>query len=227
VTGARHVRRGTWACAALVLATSSALAAPALADERPVAQGAGEPSPSGVRLALRSGVAVPVGEAFVASGALSDTIAGYVPLRLDLGYRLTRYLYVGAVGQMAVIVPSGCPAGGSCAGSDSRFGAMVAIHLLPSRVLDPWFGVGMGVETLRVSRAAGGSKVDITARGFELLDVDLGVDVRATRALRIGPVLSTSLGRFSSFWINDTKTRDFDTSLHAWVMAGLRGAFDL
>ncbi len=72
-----------------------------------------------------------------------------------------------------------------------------------------------------------GASTAITARGVELLDLELGADVKATRALRIGPVLSTSIGRFTTVSVNGTPTRDFDTALHAWMMIGMRGAYDL
>jgi hypothetical protein len=200
----------------------------ALAEDQPAASATGEETrSSGLRLALRTGVAVPIGEAFVASGALSSTITGYVPLRLDVGYRIDRHFYVGVAGQLAAVVANACPSDGSCSGTASRFGALIAYHALPSRELDPWIGIGMGFETLSVSRSTSGSKVDIAARGLELLDLELGADLRATRTLRLGPVLSTSLGRYTSVSVNDTATRDFDTSLHAWVMLGFRGAFDL
>lgn len=210
--------------------TLAMLVLPALASaaDQPVANASHETQrPSGVRLALRSGVAAPLGEAFVASGALSDTITGYVPLRLDLGYRIAHHFYVGVAAQLATIVPNGCPLRSSCSGTNSRFGVMVAYHALPTRTFDPWVGVGMGFEMLSTSRSLDGTKVDIAARGFELLDVELGADVRPSRALRIGPVISTSIARYTTITVNGTPTSDFDTSLHAWVMLGLRGAFDL
>lgn len=213
----------------LLLAACS-LGAPALAraDDRPARHAVHEEErPSGIRVGLRSGVALPLGQAFVASGVLSDTITAYVPLRLDAGYRIDRHFYVGFIAQLAAIMPNGCGAGDRCSGTNSRFGAMLAYHLRPARALDPWLGVGMGFEILSTSRSLDGTKVDIAARGLELFDLELGADLRPSRALRIGPVLSTSIGRYSSITVNGTPTRDFDMALHAWVMLGIRGAFDL
>jgi outer membrane protein len=219
------------AVAAFALATS--IAAPASAQEsddgaeREAANGAAVPSPSGLRVALRTGVARPLGQAFTASGAMTDTITGYVPVRLDVGYRFARHFYVGVAAQIATIIPSGCPSGSSCSGSDARVGIMAAYHLRPTRTVDPWAGVGIGYEALSVSRTVGGSSVDISARGFEILDLELGVDLRLTRSLRVGPVLSSSIGSYTRLAVNGTRTADFDTSTHAWVMLGFRGAFDL
>jgi hypothetical protein len=186
-----------------------------------------EPTPSGPRIALRSGVAVPFGYAFTASGALSDTITGYVPLRLDVGYRIARHYYIGVDAQLATVLPNACPVGGSCSGSDLRFGVMAAYHLLPGSVVDPWLGLGTGYEHLRVSRTVDGSTGKISARGLELLDLDIGVDVRPTRSLRLGPVLSSSIARYTRVSLNGSSTSDFDPALHAWVLLGFRGAYDL
>ena len=159
---------------------------------------------------------------------MSDTIKGYVPLRADVGYRFWEsHFYVGVAAQLAAIVPTGCAESESCSGTDVRVGALVAYHVLPSRVVDPWIGVGMGYERLKLTRSMDGASVDFTAHGIELFDVELGTDWRATRALRLGPVLSSSIGHFTKIAVNGTSTRDFDTSMHAWVMLGIRGAYDL
>jgi hypothetical protein len=218
----------------LVVTGAATCATPAVAA---AAEGEGEgqeaspsadlPTPSGLRVALRSGVALPLGDAFSASGAMSDTITGSIPVRLDVGYRFARHFYVGAVGQLAAIVPNSCVSDARCSGSDMRLGAMIAAHLLPTRLVDPWLGVGIGYESLSVSRSVGGSSVDISARGLEIFDVELGVDLRPTRSLRLGPVISSSIGSYTRVAVNGTPTSDFATSTHAWVMLGFRGAYDL
>jgi hypothetical protein len=222
------LRRRLLVAAAIAVVSSASRGA--AAREQDVAEAAAEtaePSPSGLRVAVRSGLALPMGEAFVSSGLLSDTIAAYVPLRLDVGYRIERHFYVGAAAQVAAILPNDCPPGASCSGSNMRFGVMLAYHLLPTRIVDPWVGAGVGFELLRMSRSVSGTSVDIAARGLELLDLELGADLRPNASFRVGPVLSTSIGRYARVAVNGASTGDFDSSLHAWVMLGLRGAFDL
>jgi hypothetical protein len=85
----------------------------------------------------------------------------------------------------------------------------------------------MGYESYGVTRSIDGSKSTIDSKGLELLNVDLGVDYRPYRGLRVGPVLSTSIGQFSELTINDVTTKDFQPQLHAWVLLGVRGAYDL
>jgi hypothetical protein len=208
----------------VLLATSASATEP----EHPMAPAARvEPSPSGPRVGLRSGLALPVGTMFTSSGAMNETIAGYVPLRLDIGYRLASHFYVGANAQFATVLPKACPSGASCTGTDMRVGLTAAFHLLPRRLVDPWIGVGMGIEWLNVSRTVDGTTVDVNARGLELIDVELGADVRPAAVLRIGPVLSGSVGRYTRIAVNGVETTDFTPSLHSWVMLGVRGAFDM
>jgi len=184
-------------------------------------------APSGVRFAVRSGYALPIGSAFQASGSLSDTVSGYVPIRLDVGYRFRDHFYAGAVGQLAQIIPNQCPSGASCGGTDTRISFMLAAHLFPHRRLDPWLGVGMGFETYGVTRSIEGSKTTINAKGLELCNADLGIDYHPYRGLRVGPVLSTSIGQFTELSVNGVTTKDFQPQLHAWVLLGVRGAYDL
>lgn len=216
----------TAATAGLLLSLCSVGAA--AADDTPAGSPRNEePSASGLRFGLRSGVALPFGSAFTGSGSLSDTITGYFPLRIDIGYRIARHFYVGVDGQLAAVVPAGCTTGFTCSGTDTRVGVMVAYHFAPSSTFDPHVGIGTGYEVLHTSRSIDGAGVDITARGFEMLDLEAGADVRPARAWRIGPVLSGSMGRFTSVAVNGTTSTDYATAIHAWAMLGIRGAFDL
>lgn len=220
------IARASFATALLVTTTCTCSA---LAQESaaPGSSSATQPTPNGPRLALRSGFALPVGSAFYASGSLSDTIAGYVPVRIDLGWRFREHFYAGAFGQLAEIVPNNCPSGATCSGENARMGFMLAAHLFPRRMLDPWLGLGMGYEMHDVTRVVDGFQSRISARGIELLDADIGIDVRAWKGLRVGPVLSMSMGQFTQASVNDVATKDFQTQTHGWVLLGVRGAYDL
>lgn len=216
------------AMSAMTGALALSLSSVAGADDQPAeTPKTAEPGASGLRFSLRTGVALPIGSSFPGSGALSDTITGYVPLRLDIGYRIERHFYIGVDAELAAIVPAGCTSGFTCSGTHSRLGVMVAYHLRPSETFDPYFGVGTGYEVLRTSRSIDSTSVDIVARGFELIDLELGGDVRLGRSWRIGPVVSGSVGKFTTVAVNGTPSTDFETVLHAWVALGFRGAFDL
>ena len=220
---------------AFAFAVSSALSfsfvvafpATAFADEQPPPIPVDDLPASGARFGIRTGLARPIGSAFAGSSALSDTIYGYVPIRLDAGYRIARHLYVGIDAQLAAIIPAGCTSGFTCSGMNTRLGIMVAYHFLPTKLVDPYLGIGTGYEVLQTTRSVGTTSVDITARGLELLNGDLGADVRIGRSWRVGPVISGSVGRYTSVAVNGVNSTDFTTLLHAWAMVGVRGAFDL
>lgn len=216
--------------ALLTLLLVTALAFPRAAHaeaESPEGARTMEPTPSGFRVGLRSGVGVPIGRAFASGTAMRDTISAYVPLRLDVGYRITPHFYVGVNGQLASLVSNACAGDMQCSGTNARFGVGGAYHLLPSRRIDPWLALGVGYETLSVSRTSDGRTADFTAQGVELVNVELGVDWRASRSLRLGPALSSSIGRYTQIAVNGARATDFDTTAHAWVMLGVRGAFDM
>jgi len=209
------------------LSLSLSLPAVAFADEEPPPVPANAVPASGARFGIRTGLARPIGSAFAGSSSMSDTIYGYVPIRLDAGVRIARHFYVGVDAQLAPIIPAGCTTGFSCSGMDTRLGVMVAYHLLPTKLVDPYIGIGVGYEILHTSRSVGTTSVDITARGFELINGDLGADVRIGRSWRVGPVISGSVARYTSVAVNGIDSTDFTTMLHAWAMVGVRGAFDL
>lgn len=208
--------------AALVVALALVAGAGSAAAEDEV-----RPSPTGLRLGLRTGFARPLGLAFNGSGALTDTIHGYVPLRLDVGLRLADHFYVGALVQHGVILPDACQGDLACRGRNTRLGFLVAFHLRPTRLVDPWIGVGMGYEILSSKRSTTSTKLELHATGAELIDAEFGVDLRPWRGLRLGPVVSTSVGQYTSGSLNGRSTSDFNTAVHGWVMFGLRGAYDL
>jgi hypothetical protein len=85
----------------------------------------------------------------------------------------------------------------------------------------------MGYEILSSKRSTTATKLQLDAKGVELLDAELGVDFRPWRGLRVGPVVSTSIGKYTSIDLNGRSTSDFNTTVHGWVLFGLRGAYDL
>jgi hypothetical protein len=215
------MRVGTRA-AILVLSTALVASISASAAADPEENG---PAP---RIALRSGVALPVGGIYDASGPLSDSVSGYVPMRLDAGLRFARgRFYAGLAGQLAAVFPNACASGATCSGTDARVAAMFAVHLLPERFADPWVGIGIGYESFSLSRRSDGAKVDLSASGLELAALDLGVDLRPAPHMRIGPVVSATLGRFTSVSVNGAESEDFAPLFHSWILLGVRGAYDL
>src|SRR5262249_26815696 len=148
---------------------------------------------------VRSGAAVPVGNAYAASGPLGSTVAAMIPFRLDVGFRLSPRWTIGLQGGAALVLPATCPAGVRCSGTDLRMGATVTFDTLPYGRFDPWIGLGLGYEWLWLRHGDAADRFTFDARGPEVVEMTLGFDFRPEPRLRIGPVVSASVGRFD--WI--------------------------
>jgi hypothetical protein len=225
------------------------------APPRPEAPPAAEPEPYAARPGPQVGarVAYSAGFGSVYEGlAMSDWSSGAVPVILDLGWRFLPQLYVGAYGQVAPTVtrssPVACPDGTDCSALDWRVGLEVDFHFWPSSRFDPYVGVGGGYEILH--RAVSGPvtlplgsqtktgmvNASISDRGWELVNVTAGFDLRAARNIGIGPFVTGALGRFDVHNGTESTILDGGTvssgsvrgvvhTVHEQLIVGLRGTF--
>jgi hypothetical protein len=232
---ALSLRRKSAAVLALggVVATLS-VAAPAAAQD------------SGFEVGLRTGYGVPLGEAVDgASEDINNMIAGVVPLWLDLGYRVTPNVFIGGYFQYGFGV-LGENLDGPCEENDDvdcsvhshRVGAQLHYHFSPRNSADPWLGIGFGYEWLKMGVEGDGGEFDLTARGFELANLQGGVDFYPADNFYLGPFLSFSLDQYSSVEADcsgqagvicgalDEIDGDIDDkSIHNWLMIGVRGGY--
>lgn len=220
-------------------AATAQKAAPPAADAPP----SDSPSPDGFSLGGRVGYALPMGS--IAKDAsldgatdLSRTASGMVPFWLDAGYRIDPHWYVGGYFQLGLVSTAGdlCRrAAGqnacSSSGTNLRFGAMARYTFKPDARVAPWIGASSGYEVLNVSVTVGKVSADASAKGWELAGLHLGADIHVAPAVVIGPVVSASIGQYTSqSWSqpNGSGSSDFtNTSLHHWVSLGFRGQYDL
>lgn len=165
--------------------------------------------------------------------ALGDVLSGQLPIGVDFGYRLTPALTLGVYGQYGVVFlkehDEGCPEEAECSAMDLRFGLALRYHLAPDQKLDPWVAVGAGYEVLRGSGEQGGFESTQTYHGFELLNLELGLDVELAERLAVGPFVGLALGQFSSAsfeTVFGSVERDV-SGLHQWLTLGVRGSFEL
>lgn len=185
---------------------------------------------SGLELGLRTGYALPLGDA-LKDIKMKDGVSGKIPLQLDIGYRVMPQLYVGAFFEYGIMLQSSrikdfCDAAKlDCSASTLRFGANVQYHFLTQGTILPWAGVGAGYEIF--SGKTGDLKSSYS--GLEFLNVQLGGDFLATSSLRIGPVVGFSLGQFSSrkFGNESNDIPDEGKAFHQWLTLGIRGAYGL
>jgi hypothetical protein len=160
-----------------------------------------------------------------------------VPVQLDVLYRLLPDLAAGAYasygfGQVAPDALDGACMAGSpfeCSATVVRAGLQVLYTLSRTAApVVPWVGAGAGWEwtTLEASRA--GRTLRARMDGLELLDLQLGVDYRATPRIGVGPYVGYSFGWYRVARVGDLKGLEVsERALHSWISLGLRGQLDL
>lgn len=200
------------------------------------------PREEGVEFAFRGGYSIPFGKAAggtsqnpndLATGRnLGDVVTGAFPIWLDAGYRVVPSLMIGVYaayefGNAGSSLSSACA---DCGVHIGRVGLEAHYHFLPWRRLDPWLGAGIGYEALTVDFSAQGQDASVTMSGFELLQMQAGLDIAMTRPsdiwFALGPFVSFALSTYSDASCSGPGTRCdgiTDTAMHEWLTLGLRG----
>jgi len=198
------------------------------------------PAAASAQLTLggRLGYAIAGGDA-VKDGKMTDLVKGAIPIQVDVGYNLTKELNVGAFvsygfGMLASDFKDFCDAfpGVDCSAHNLRLGLQGTFafeDLNPQFV--PWLGFGFGYEWSTLKVEGGGETSTITYKGFELANLQLGADFKASPQLRFGPFVSYSFGKFSSGTVDpdpDNESGDIkDKGTHTYLTIGVRGQFGL
>ena len=196
---------------------------------------------------LRLGIGLPVGNAghspVDTQRKVSDLATWRVPLWIDVGYHVSPSSTYGVYAQFGV-GGSGDSCSGKCDWSDLRFGAQGQWHLQPSGDVDPWLGLGLGIEALSFQQfgsvfdqntgQAFGIRIKELLWGPELL-LQGGLGMRVDDAVELGPYLSASVGNF----VGDSYKCEEDapavpcptgsavngSAFHAWIGIGLSGRY--
>jgi opacity protein-like surface antigen len=220
-----------------ILAAAFVLATPAFAADS---------NGPGLELGVRTGYAFAAGHRGAPPNGTDDNLGNWVggqwPIWLDAGYRFTGDLYLGAFLQYGFGVVNDdqqnyCRnANVSCSASDLRLGVMGRYHLPALGPAAPWLGLGVGYEwgtfTLHQS-VLGTTNTDASWSGFEFANLQAGADFRVSPRLALAPFVSLSLGEYRTTSTTNTTgmtstTTDQDlakTSLHEWILVGVRFAF--
>jgi hypothetical protein len=83
-----------------------------------------------------------------------------------------------------------------------------------------------------LSASANGRDASLSASGFQLLDLQIGGDVRFSPSFAIGPFVSLSVGQYGSVAGTDDLGNRKDalimnTAAHEWLLIGVRGQYAL
>src|SRR5271166_5574610 len=191
-------------------------------------------SGSAVQLGLRTGYALPLGDAAGGgNSSLGNIVTGMIPIWLDAGYRLNPNIYIGADFAYGITFinndKTGCGMpGASCSSNDLMFGIDAHYHFMPDAQFDPWAGVGVGYEILSLSEGPASANFN----GFQFLNLQGGADYKVTPQLGVGPFLMFSLGQYSSCsessgGMSAGSCTIPQQAMHEWLTIGVRGTYDI
>jgi len=190
------------------------------------------PPESGVSIGLSLGYGVPIGNVS-GSAPVSDLFSGTLPLQLDVGWRFTPSLYLGAYFQygfafVASSLNSSCSQGGaSCSGSDMQFGVDFVYTFMPYSKILPYVGLGVGWEIASLNVSGGNATASVTVSGFQFARFIAGTDFRLGSIFRVGPFVNFSLAQFSSISSPDATITLGSHTIHSWFQFGIKGTVDL
>ncbi|WP_044986327.1 hypothetical protein [Sorangium cellulosum] len=194
------------------------------------------PAARGVQMAVRSGYAIPMGDA-TGAGAdeLSSSFGGQVPVLIEVGVKSGDSVFFGLYAGLGFGGPGSaadaqCSSSGlSCDAQTFRIGPEVQVHLHPAGKVNPWLGYGLGLEISTISMRGPGGNASMSLMGVELAHLMAGVDFRLSSALGAGPVLDLSLAQYSSMTMElngvevpGASGQIAETALHAWLSLGAR-----
>jgi opacity protein-like surface antigen len=209
-----------------------------------------QPHP-GFEIGLRTGYALPGGRQGVPTDGkdqgVDEFVTGQWPFWLDVGYRLTGKVYLGAFLQYGVGVVNDaqefCRLPPSlhqpnCSVRDIRLGLDGRYHF-DFGGFSPWLGYGLGYEwwsfkvdyNLGVGATGTDPDLEDSWSGFEFANLQVGADLQILRRLILGPFISFSLDQFRNFTrtLNSpAMTAKYDVSnrsVHEWLFFGVRIAF--
>ncbi|RKH54258.1 hypothetical protein D7X55_10105 [Corallococcus sp. AB049A] len=184
---------------------------------------------------------------------ITDSAKISFPIIAELGFRVTPRFYLGVWGSWEPVLTKtnalSCPEGFQCDTFQWRVGPEVRYHIRPGSGFDPYIGLGVGLEILK-SHVEGDTQLQVAPgvfvpthvdthvndRGPTIARVTLGGDLRVSRSLSVGPIISASVGQYTvrtgtqTLDITGVGSRDqdlapVDDGFHALFTAGIRIAF--
>lgn len=148
-------------------------------------------------------------------------------VQLDLGYRIDHRWMIGAYGTYAQY-DSPTPDWAGITARGVSTGLQAQVHLMPFSRIDPWIGIGAGYRGL--FSASGDGPIE-ARHGVQLARLRIGVDVRASTAIALGPVVGVDGTMFTGTRIagqSETgRVESENLTVAPFFFAGLAGRFDV
>lgn len=176
---------------------------------------------TGFAFGVRGAWAFPGGD-LNATDTLGNEVAGQLPIWLEAGWRFTKNIYAGAYFQWGIGFNSNCNTGADCGTHGFRYGIEGIYNVAPDSAIQPWVGLGVGYETMNVTF----NGADSSYKGWELVNIQLGADLAASKQFSIGPFASYSLfGKYSS-QTSSGYSNDISAG-HNWLQLGVKATVKL
>jgi hypothetical protein len=167
---------------------------------------------------------------------VKDVVEGQVPLGLELGVRVLPMLTLGGYAEVAPGILGSWPSDGcdavdhDCSVLSFGVGLMASLHLLPHQGVDPWLGLGVGLELVGINETVTkDAKFTLLYSGVEF-PLRAGVDFKLSERFYLGPHVGYSFGTFSGVSLNcegsrcpEDQSRDIEnTAGHSWYNFGAK-----
>jgi hypothetical protein len=162
--------------------------------------------------------------AAAAGRKLQDTAHAGAGIELDLGYRVMPMFTVGAFGTITEFNRDDRLATDTNVRSVTA-GVQGQWFARPYHVINPWVGLGSAYRGFWTVPEVGG----ITQRhGWQIARLEIGVDLRASREISIGPYVGGSVDVFFKEKIPGQDSRNLNgPPVSGFFMAGVNGRFDI
>jgi hypothetical protein len=156
---------------------------------------------------------------------VSDLAAAGVGVGADLGYRVNPGWSVQASGQYNQFKTSDTERNPIDA-RGALFGIGTTFHMMAYERIDPWVGMGTGYRLLW--KAPEGPDNNTLYHGFEFAKVQVGLDVRASKDVVLGPFVGGDLNYF--VWKKPEQIEQnqmiSDKRVNGFIFAGVQGKFN-
>lgn len=159
-------------------------------------------------------------------GAVADVARGGVGVGLGLGYRATPELAFGLTGQYQELAPAATQAIGTRV-RGAAIGLEGKVHLQPYERVDPWLSLGAGYRMLWIAPEGPGN--NLLQHGFQLARAQVGLDVRVSPDVALGPVVGGDVNLFTQ---RNPEGPEGDSMIRekrvsTFLFGGVQGRFDL
>jgi len=182
------------------------------------------PATRALELGVQSGYTQGIGD--VASGlpSLYGVAHAGGAVEASVGYRIVPQLSLGVYGSGSVF-SRGDQVDDTTNIYSANAGVQGVAHVLPDRLLDPWVSLGTGWRGYWLDSSKGTTSM----HGWQIARLQVGLDIRATQAVAVGPVVGADL---TAFFTREEAGQNSYYSVNApylntFVFAGLQGRFDI